>query len=275
MKILLFACVWERPHITQVFAAGVRRLQKSFDIEPLTVCSNIEDYELCKSLNLNPIWIENTPLGKKHNGGLAFALDLDWSHLLLLGSDDLLSTEGLDILVRANKLHCGFRKMVAYESRDGQMVVHEYPQNTRIIGAGRLIHRGCLEATYRRTIFTGRFKQGKFVESPSYPMSVNSAKYLEYRGMGKKGELMNGCWDSELNRDLDNSLDKNMALCGFPSQSIESEQIHIIDVKSGVGINQFGAIQLQFGNVTPYTGEWDWFLSDEEKQMLEKLKISQ
>lgn len=271
MKILLFACVWKRPAITEIFAAGIRRLQKHFDIEPLTICSTDEDLALCQKLNLNPINVANSPLGRKHNSGLKFALDLSWDRLLLMGSDNAISSEGVQMLIDSNKLHAGFRKMIAYEARSGYMLQHEYARDTRIIGAGRLIHREALALTNSRALFHTKDQRQRYSEVGQI-MSNAAASHLERRGKGKKKGLFTGAWDENLDRNLDNSLDTNLSLCGFPPYCIEDERIHILDIKSD-NLNGFGVLHLQEGKVEPYTGGWDWFLSDEEKSMIQALKV--
>ena len=231
MKICLFACVFGRPQITKVFAAGVRRLQETFNLEPFVVVSTDEDFELCAELNLNPFMHVNLPLGHKHNAGLTEAFKTPFDSLILLGSDNLISNEAVQMMIDSKLPHVGFRSMIAYETRDGKMLNHTYNKNTRIIGAGRMISRTALKA-------------------------------------GKKF----GPWEYGINRCLDISLESTLSECGFPSVALESDRIHILDLKSETNINPLGAMKVQAGKVTEYNGDWSWFLNSEEQQMILKLK---
>jgi len=233
MKICLFACVWQRPQIVEVFAAGVRRLQETFDIEPFVVVSTDEDFEVCRGLNLNPFMHFNLPLGYKHNAGLTGAFKKEWDAIILMGSDNLISNEAVQMMIDSKLPHVGFRSMIAYETRDGKMLNHTYDKNTRIIGAGRMISRAALKA-------------------------------------GKKF----GPWEYGINRCLDNSLESTLSECGFSSVALESDRIHILDLKSETNINPLGAMKVQAGKVTEYTGDWSWFLSLEEKEKISSLKVN-
>jgi len=231
MKICLFACVFGRPQITKVFAAGVRRLQETFSLEPFVVVSTDEDFELCEELNLNPFMHFNLPLGYKHNAGLTKAFKKEWEAIILMGSDNLISNDAVQMMIDSKLPHVGFRSAIAYETRDGKMLTQTYDKNTRIIGAGRVISRTALKA-------------------------------------GKKF----GPWEYGINRCLDISLESTLSECGFPSVALESDRIHILDLKSETNINPLGAMKIQAGKVTEYNGGFDWLLYTEEKQMILKLK---
>jgi len=240
----------------------------------MTVCSTEEDYDLCMELGLNPVMHPNNPVGRKHNLGLESAFKRDWSRMILMGSDDLLSNEAVDTLINADTFHCGFRQMIAYDTKSGAMLKHEYLKNTRIIGAGRMIHRQALEDTHVRTNFFHRLKEKRIAaySNESREISMRTGKHLENRGAGLIRGRVSGAWDNELNRNLDNSLDANLSLCGFAPVSLESDKIPIIDLKSEANLNGMGGFHLQEGKVTKYDGDWDWFLSDEEKTAVAKLR---
>ncbi len=270
MKICVMAAVWNRQDITKIFALGINRLKESFNIQPITGTSNESDFELCKSLGLNPVHIENIPLGRKHNILLSEALKNGSESFLILGSDDLISNDSVQMMIDSKLPHVGFRSMIAYETRDGQMLNHTYDKNTRIIGAGRMISRYALKSSYTRTMFFPRYEKGM---SGWHELPLNSGTFLERRGFGKKKGEVTGIWEDGINNSLDNSLDHTLALCGFPPAAIESDRIHIIDLKSETNVHQLGAMKIQEGKVTPYTGEYDWFLSKQEKTAIHKLRL--
>lgn len=275
MRILVFACVYGRPRITEIFSMGIERLKNAgHDVVPFTVCSADEDYDVCMSLSLNPVKAPNSPLGRKHNIGLEHAFSKRFSHVLLMGSDNLISAEGLQMLIDANKNHVGFRKMIAVDTATRKTLIHEYEPKTRMIGAGRLVSREALELTSRRTLF---YPRNEGTRSATYSETgqvfpVETAKHLERRHKGRTKGLFTGAWDESLEKSLDNSLDTNLSLCGFPPYTLEPEKIHIIDIKSHENIHQFGAMKVQEGKILPFTGDYGWFLSDAEKKAIEALK---
>jgi len=100
MKILIFVTVWQRPEITKLCLAGIRRLQKykpEWNIEPLFIVSEDWAEEWCDQEKLNHIWVENSPLGRKMNLGIEAAMELDFTHLMFFNSDTIIDNELLDI----------------------------------------------------------------------------------------------------------------------------------------------------------------------------------
>jgi hypothetical protein len=203
MKILLFACVYGRPEISKIFALGIERLKKDFDILPLTVCSTDEDFDLCVKLDLNPIMRNNRPLGVKHNEGLSHAFYKEWDKMLLMGSDNLISSEGLHLLTKSRSHHVGFRKMYALDKGTKQAMIHEYHEGTRLIGAGRLIDRHALELSSDRVRFS-------FSKGGDQIMSFKAAKRFESLKIGKGRDRIQGLWEGSRNNCLDESYDYNL-----------------------------------------------------------------
>jgi len=271
MKICLFACVWGRHKILEVFAMGVRRLQESFNIDPITVVSTPEDMELCNDLKLNPVIHPNSPLGRKHNEGINDAFKKDWNRILIMGSDDLISTEGLEILLNADRSHVGFRKMYAVNTECDQALYFEYEKNTRLIGAGRMLTReAAMTSSYRCTFLP---RNSRKITPTEYPFSTAAATHLERRGLGRKKGGIFGLWEDGLERNLDNSSDINLSLCGFPPYCVEDEKTHIIDLKNElVQINYYSDLTMQEPHKQHEVKGWDWFLSTQEKKAIKQLQ---
>lgn len=273
MKILLFCCAYGRADITRIYAMGVRRLQESFNIDPFTVVSTPEDFDLCKKLDLHPFMAPNKPLGNKHNLGMAEALRKPWNRLVISGSDDLYSSEGIELLLNADRNHVGFRKMYAVNTACDQALYFEYEKNTRIIGAGRLLTREAVESSFTRCIFTPRFSDGKRVAGTDHTFSLAASTHLERRGFGRKRATVTGLWDPSLERNLDNSSDINLSLCGFPPYCVENDKTHIIDLKNEfVQINHYSALMIQESHLQKETKEWKWFLGKEEREAIRQLQ---
>lgn len=266
MRILVFACVFGRHSILEVFSAGIDRLREQFDIDVITGTSNDEDYDICCDLGLNPVQVENRPLGRKHNLLLERAFKRDWKRLLLMGSDDLISNTGVQLLLDRDRSHAGFRKMYAVDTKYGGSIIHEYLVNSRLIGAGRMFTRECLENSYTRVDFIPKQQSMRFRADTMYQVSQTVGKHLERRGKGKIKGLYTGIWE-EINQNLDNSADSVLTACGYAPYCIESDEVHIIDLKSDNNIHQMPTLHLQEGKVYSAEG-WEWFLSEKEKSQI-------
>lgn len=92
MKIGILTAVWKRPEITRIFAEGIKRLQKQFDIVPVVVGSEGEtSMSLCHEYGFMYLERPNEPLGHKFNEGLRVFKNIDVDYIMIMGSDDLIS----------------------------------------------------------------------------------------------------------------------------------------------------------------------------------------
>jgi hypothetical protein len=215
----------------------------------------------------------NSPLGRKHNLGMAEAIKRGFDRLLIMGSDDLISNEGLEILLNADIGHVGFRKMYAVNTESNQSIYFEYEKDTRIIGAGRLLTREAIISASNRSKFVPTNKDGKRFFTGEYMISSVSASHLERRGHGIKKSSIVGLWENSLQRSLDNSSDIHLAMCGFPAYCIEEEKVHIIDLKNEkVQINHYSALTLQEPHRQYEANDWGWFLSKQELRAINALQ---
>jgi hypothetical protein len=146
-KILVYLAVWQRPEITELCFVGIQRLREhpEFDIQVLAVVSETSMFALCKKYDVNYVFSENLPLGRKKNAGLKEAQRFDFDYMLEIGSDDLVLNDLLDWYkpkIEAKELFFGIRDIAFLESDTGEC--------RRLIsrstyGAGRMIHRSVLE----------------------------------------------------------------------------------------------------------------------------------
>jgi len=92
MKIGILTAIWKRPEITRIFAEGIKRLQKQFDIVPVVVGSEGEmSMSLCHEYGFMYLERPNEPLGRKFNEGLRVFKNIDVDYIMIMGSDDLIS----------------------------------------------------------------------------------------------------------------------------------------------------------------------------------------
>lgn len=144
IKLLIFLAVWRRPIITELCFLGIERLKQhpDYDIETLAVISEIEMMPLCKKYNVNFVFHDNLPLGKKKNFGLQEAKKFDFDYLMEIGSDDLILSELLDQYKDIKHDFFGIRD-IAYLNSDTGECRRKIGSTT--YGAGRMISRALLE----------------------------------------------------------------------------------------------------------------------------------
>ena len=97
MKIGILSAIWQRPEITRIFAEGIKRLQRQFDIVPVVVGSEGEE-SMSLAREYGFIYLErpNSPLGNKFNEGLKVFKNIDVDYVMIMGSDDLISNSLLE-----------------------------------------------------------------------------------------------------------------------------------------------------------------------------------
>lgn len=144
IKLLIFLAVWKRPKITELCFLGIERLKNhpDYDIETLAVISEIEMVPLCKKYNVNFVFHDNLPLGKKKNFGLQEAKKFDFDYLMEIGSDDLILTELLDQYKQIKHDFFGIRDIAYLNSETGECM---RKTGSTMYGAGRMISRALLE----------------------------------------------------------------------------------------------------------------------------------
>lgn len=265
MQTVILVAFYGRQQVSEFFHAGVERLQKDFDVSVVAIVSKPEDRVWCENKGYHIAVCDNRPLGRKMNAGLIKALKLPkWRRLLVMGSDDVISTEGFDALLKADNLISGFRKMYVYDANNHIGGLFEYHKGTRTIGAGRLIHREVLENTFEKTEY--QIKRS----APYQYIGTRIAKTMVGRGFGNYRGAAQGIWDDFLNSNLDNSMETNLALLGYPVTCIESDKTHILDVKTEANIHPYGVLVHHECSTIKETTGFDWFLSGTEKELLLK-----
>jgi len=283
MKIHLLTTFYLRPSITPLFIEGVKRLWGTADLEGTFVVSNEEDYhnlqDYIEKVKLPTsaftiIQFPNNPVSNKHNAGLFEALKRKWDALLIMGSDDLLSNEGLALLAEhiEQRPYVGFNKMHVFSNLTHEWRKFEYSDCGRLIGCGRMIRREVLDRL--TNISTVTFKEEQVLNGISYLprtpydfpydvaiylLSINFAKIVSSK-VHKRG-----LWNEGLNRGLDHSTEMNLAGMGIAPYVIKTEKIHLIDVKTDQNITSFR----NFKDMNVENPKW--FLGEREKEMIAKL----
>lgn len=160
MKILLLIAAWQRRDVAVICYTGVARLQGhaalwGFDLEVCIITSNLLDYDLAKRFGFRVVQAPNKPLGAKMNAGVKEALaSFDFSHLMQLGSDDLLAkpffcrrlngSPGIFEHLESKTPFFGLSELITYNTETGENKYSHIPTG---FGAGRFIRRDIIEKT--------------------------------------------------------------------------------------------------------------------------------
>jgi glycosyltransferase involved in cell wall biosynthesis len=209
-KILILTPVWRRPEIFEICLKGIKRIQqykpKKFNIQPLFILSESKAVELVSQYGYEFIFVKNEPLGEKKNTGLTYALEnFNFDYLMELGSDDIIINQYLELIEpymdRQEKQFC-LHNVYFIDTITGKTA---YWETTRVLGAGRCIHRSAIEAVLKtKTPF----------------------------------------WTPEKNRGMDTCSWRNLQHIGIKNTVIEvKEQCYSLDIKSHVNINTLAPFQ--------------------------------
>ena len=101
MKLVIITAMHVRSAMTRAFLAAMTRIRDEFDIQTYSVVTKDDDgnLDLLKEYGFPYIEYENRPVGQKWNQVVRFAGESDYTHMMILGSDDFLSPALMDMLI--------------------------------------------------------------------------------------------------------------------------------------------------------------------------------
>ncbi len=137
----------ERKEITTININLLRN--QTFIPKILIVCSTQDEFEYYKSLGVYVIFESNTPLGNKWQSGVNVAVDMKADPLIILGSDDILRSDYIKMVL--TKMNQGFEfvgcsSWHSYDLPNEVLYVSKYVgENQDIpIGSGKAYSGGLL-----------------------------------------------------------------------------------------------------------------------------------
>ncbi len=155
IKIFSLVTLWRRPILTDAILAQLETVAalKGIDLEVVCVGSEgAASHALAERHGFHYVEHPNQPLGAKHNAGLNFLRDKDFTHLMVIGSDDLINNKALiqltaEVKARPQLDLVGFRDMYVLSCLSSRAMYWGGYSNssTRTIGAGRLVRRKVVE----------------------------------------------------------------------------------------------------------------------------------
>ena len=258
MKIKILICLWKRPEITKICFEGIKRLRKRFDVDPVCIFSEDVSRSLCTKYKFESYYHENLPLGRKFNFGITKALESEWDYLMTLGSDNLI-TDSLLELYKAyeGKDAFGINTAYLFDSETGKSGVFK---NGYTLGAGRMLRREVCESKVER--YRVRYKQsvsGEFtigkggIRDLLKDDAERCAKmgYVEIIGEANKTLI----YPDNKSKTLDFASDFNISCKGYRVETIKTDEVYILDIKSKENIWPFSWYELTEIDVLKYFPE--------------------
>ncbi|MCJ7617294.1 MAG: hypothetical protein MUO43_12245, partial [Desulfobacterales bacterium] len=97
MKLVIVTAIHQRFHLTYAFLRAMERIRNDFGIETYAAVSYEDDcVDLLKEFQIAYVEHENKPVGKKFNAAVNMLRDVDFTHLMILGSDDIPSSRFIE-----------------------------------------------------------------------------------------------------------------------------------------------------------------------------------
>ena len=143
---------YNRPKVLELWCSQIRRLRNELGIFfPAVVVSEMSDVSICNPYFVHHISYENKPVTNKFNRAFKYMQSLDVDSVMILGSDDIISTElmkntltevdkGIDLIgVNTLYFYCG------QGTNKGKMVKLERPYMSPFLGVAKTVSKKVLD----------------------------------------------------------------------------------------------------------------------------------
>lgn len=242
MSIHVLTCFQGRRDITEIYLKGFERIRKNFDITYTFCASDQEDITHLKERGYECLEYNNHPLSNKWNYALQNALKQKWTHLLIMGSDDLISNKGLQQLIDANVSYVGYKEIYFYDQATKSKGHYKMKLN-RLIGCGRLITREAIENTVY--VCCTSLRRERNILGVTYPAlqefttKLQSGLHLlDLQYVNKIDIDYVGLWNNDLSRALDASSELNLTFNGYPPTILSG--CEMVDIKGSICVTKWG-----------------------------------
>jgi len=148
---IIITAMHGRPEITEAFCMASKRILKETGVPTIAVVTrnDINNIKLCNKFGVEWIESRNQPLGAKWNVPLYSLNGLDFSHIIILGSDDIASTSFIEYQMRQDADLSGMEDLWFWgleRSRAGYKTFGHWISNlNKILGVGRMVSRRMIE----------------------------------------------------------------------------------------------------------------------------------
>jgi hypothetical protein len=190
-KVIVLTCVHSRRET-------VRKCLRLNNIETVVVYSNTGDLEVLKSEGVKHIYHHaNLPLSKKWNYGVQMLRDIDFDHVIFMGSDDYFNQSFLDFVKReAPKYDLLAFKDLFFEE-EGKFYYwagYKGQREGEPAGAGKVYSKKFLEAI-NYNLFPRDINKG--LDSLSWAIAKKYTKKIKVEGLAANGLFLCDVKDGE------------------------------------------------------------------------------
>lgn len=145
-KLGIVTINFRRPTILRLWIASIERLRRDCGDFPAVCVSEKDDEAICQRHNITHITMINNPISSKWNAGFRFMRDQDVDYVVVLGSDDIMSSHYLSNAMEAMTHNPDVVYTKSIYFYDGEKKGHVYKySDARELGVGRCIHRDVLD----------------------------------------------------------------------------------------------------------------------------------
>lgn len=138
-----------RPTVLNLFLASMRRLRKEVGIDFPVVCvSGVEDRKMCAQYGVHHIVQANRPASMKWDTGMSFLQKLNLDYVLVLGSDDIMSTDLLRAYMTEMEKDVdliGLNEIYVYDGDGNTKGALRRYTSSRVLGVGKMLNKRILD----------------------------------------------------------------------------------------------------------------------------------
>ena len=153
MKLVILTAMHHRHELNKIFGMAMSRIRDRYDVETHCVIStgDAENTHICDEYGISWVTAKNNPISNKFNVGMQALRDRDWTHVMILGSDDIPSNSFMEIQMQGAIGHdlAMINDMWFWglnPKRAGWDKFYYFPAGSSRIGAGRVVSRRVVEA---------------------------------------------------------------------------------------------------------------------------------
>lgn len=147
MKIHVVIPLWKRPEVTKF--CFDRFFKSKHDVKVTCVISEDEYKKVCEDYGFDWVWAENNPLGDKINTGIKKALESEFDYLMMMNSDDVISSELIDKVYEPyyGKPFFGINRVTYVNFKTNDALDFQY--SFTVLGIGKMIRRDVVENAFK------------------------------------------------------------------------------------------------------------------------------
>lgn len=148
VKIGIITINHNRSQILKLWLLSISRLRNDVGWFPVVCVSEAEDKKACEKAGVHHITQKNSPASEKWNTGAKWMLTQDVDYIMIVGSDDIISSNLMRNFISASEQNCdvmGIHDVYFYCSYGKHRGVFLHHTTPKMLGLCRTIHRRIVE----------------------------------------------------------------------------------------------------------------------------------